>query len=37
VLEFMEEDADGLWRMPAGIGDIPLMFSLTACMPMTTR
>ena len=33
ALEFMEQGEDGLWRMPAGIGDIPLMFSLTASKP----
>jgi SAM-dependent methyltransferase len=33
ALEFMEKDADGLWRMPEGTGDIPLMFSLTAEKP----
>jgi SAM-dependent methyltransferase len=30
VLEFMEQDDDGLWRLPPGVGDIPLMFSLSA-------
>ena len=30
ALEFMEQGDDGLWRMPVGAGDIPLMFSLTA-------
>lgn len=33
VLEFMEQDDDGLWRMPPGTGDIPLMFSLSASHP----
>lgn len=33
VLEFMEQDGDGLWRMPPGAGDIPLMFSLSATRP----
>lgn len=33
ALEFMEQDADGLWRLPAGAGDIPLMFSLSASRP----
>jgi SAM-dependent methyltransferase len=33
ALEFMEQGDDGLWRMPAGTGDIPLMFSLTALKP----
>lgn len=33
VLEFMEQDDDGLWRMPPGTGDIPLMFSLSAARP----
>lgn len=33
VLEFMEQDSDGLWRMPPGTGDIPLMFSLSATRP----
>jgi SAM-dependent methyltransferase len=31
ALEFMEEGEEGLWRLPPGAGDIPLMFSLTAC------
>ena len=26
ALEFMEQGEDGLWRMPVGAGDIPLMF-----------
>lgn len=34
VLEFMEQDDDGLWRMPSGTGDIPLMFSLSASRPV---
>lgn len=33
ALEFMEQDDDGLWRLPPGIGDIPLMFSLSASRP----
>lgn len=36
VLEFMEETEEGLWKMPEGIGDIPLMFSLTACKPASS-
>ena len=28
--EWMERDEDGLWRMPADMGDIPLMFSISA-------
>ncbi len=27
---WMERDQDGLWRMPAGAPDIPLMFSVSA-------
>lgn len=27
---WMEPAEDGLWRMPEGVGDIPLMFSVTA-------
>lgn len=34
VLEFMEQDDGGLWRMPSGTGDIPLMFSLSASRPV---
>lgn len=34
ALEFMEQDGDGLWRLPAGTGDIPLMFSLSASRAM---
>lgn len=30
ALEFLEQGEDGLWRMPEGAGDIPLMFSITA-------
>ena len=33
ALEFMEQDEEGLWRMPSGSGDIPLMFSLSASRP----
>ena len=33
ALEFMVQDADGLWRLPPGSGDIPLMFALTASKP----
>ncbi len=33
ALEFLEQDGDGLWRMPPGSGDIPLSFSLTAVRP----
>lgn len=33
VLEFMEQGDDGLWRMPPGAGDVPLMFSLSAVRP----
>lgn len=33
ALEFMEQGADGLWRMPPGIGDVPLLFSLSASRP----
>lgn len=33
ALEFMEQDDDGLWRMPPGAGDIPLSFSLSASRP----
>ena len=35
ALEFMEQDSEGLWRLPAGTGDIPLMFSLTASRPVS--
>ncbi|NTU72048.1 MAG: class I SAM-dependent methyltransferase [Coriobacteriia bacterium] len=34
ALEFMVQDEDGLWRVPPGVGDIPLMFSLTAVKPL---
>lgn len=37
ALEFMEEVEDGLWRMPEGTGDIPLMFSITACKPTSVE
>jgi hypothetical protein len=37
ALEFMQEGEDGLWRLPAGAGDIPLMFSITALKPATPR
>jgi hypothetical protein len=37
VFEFMEEGEEELWRMPEGVDDIPLMFSLTACKPMEAR
>lgn len=33
ALEFMIQDDDGLWRLPEGAGDIPLMFSLSATRP----
>ncbi len=33
ALEFMVPAEDGLWRMPEGAGDIPLMFSITAIKP----
>jgi len=33
ALEFMVEDDDGLWRLPADAGDIPLMFALTVRKP----
>jgi len=35
ALEFMQRDTDGLWRMPEGAEDIPLMFSLSAVSPDT--
>jgi len=34
ALEFLVEDGDGLWRLPEGAGDIPLMFGLTVRKPM---
>lgn len=33
ALEFLEQGDDGLWRMPPGTGDIPLLFSLSALRP----
>jgi SAM-dependent methyltransferase len=30
MFPFMEEGQDGLWRLPSGMGEIPLMFSLRA-------
>lgn len=33
AFEFMEKDADGLWRLPAEAGDVPLMFALTMEKP----
>jgi len=33
ALEFMVADDDGLWRLPPGTGDIPLMFAMTAEKP----
>lgn len=33
ALEFMVEAEDGLWRLPPGAGDIPLMFGLTVRKP----
>jgi SAM-dependent methyltransferase len=35
ALEFMVEGEDGLWRLPEGAGDVPLMFSITASKPAT--
>ena len=29
ALEYLVEDEDGLWRLPEGAGDVPLMFGLT--------
>jgi SAM-dependent methyltransferase len=34
ALEFMEKDTDGLWRVPPGVGDVPLMFALSASRPL---
>ena len=34
-MPYMTEDDDGMWRMPAGAGDIPLLFSVTARRPKT--
>jgi len=36
ALEFLERDGEGLWRMPPGEGDIPLMFALSATKPDST-
>lgn len=33
ALEFMVQDHDGLWVLPPGAGDIPLMFSLSVTKP----
>jgi SAM-dependent methyltransferase len=33
ALEFLVPDGEGLWRLPPGAGDIPLMFSLTLSKP----
>lgn len=32
-MPWMERDADGMWRLPEGTGDIPLMFSISATKP----
>jgi len=37
ALEFMVEDDAGLWRLPAGAGDIPLMFGLSVRKPEATK
>jgi hypothetical protein len=34
-MPYMTEDDEGMWRMPAGAGDIPLLFSVTARRPKT--
>jgi len=34
ALEYLVKDAEGLWRLPAGTGDIPLMFALTVRKPL---
>jgi SAM-dependent methyltransferase len=36
ALEFMEQDDDGLWRMPPGAGNVPLMFALSVVRPEET-
>lgn len=35
MLQFMEQDADGWWRLPDRFPPIPLMFSLRAAKPQT--
>lgn len=37
ALEFLVEDGDGLWRLPDGAGDIPLMFGLTVRKPLEAQ
>lgn len=37
ALEFMEQGDDGLWHLPPGAGDLPLMFSLSAIKPQNKR
>jgi len=33
ALDFLVQDDDGLWRLPPGAGDVPLMFALTLSKP----
>ncbi len=37
AFEFMVEDGDGMWRLPEGAGDIPLVFGLTVRRPGDRR
>lgn len=34
ALEYLVRDEEGLWRLPQGAGDIPLMFALTVRKPV---
>lgn len=34
ALEFLVQDTEGLWRLPPGAGDLPLMFALTVRKPL---
>ena len=34
ALDYLVQDAEGLWRLPPGAGDLPLMFALTVRKPV---